>query len=114
MLWGLAGLTLPLLAHLLTRKRFERVAWAAMQFLELERDARRRVRIEELQLILLRMLLVGLLVVALSRPAGSNGWISEFLGDVETSRRDVVIIIDGSGKLHYSDDLLRSVESGPE
>jgi len=103
MLWGLAGLTLPLLAHLLTRKRFERVAWAAMQFLELERDARRRVRIEELQLILLRMLLVGLLVVALSRPAGSDGWLSEFLGEVETSRRDVVIIIDGSGSMGWRD-----------
>lgn len=101
MLWGLAGLALPLLAHLLTRKRFERVPWAAMQFLELERDARRRVRIEELQLILLRMLLVGLLVVALSRPAGSDGWLAQVLGEVETSRRDVVIIIDGSGSMGW-------------
>ncbi|MBO51672.1 MAG: hypothetical protein CMJ69_12930 [Planctomycetaceae bacterium] len=103
MLWGLAGLALPLLAHLLTRKRFERVRWAAMQFLELERDARRRVRIEELQLILLRMLLVGLLVMALSRPAGSDGWLSEFLGEVETSRRDVVIVIDGSSSMGWRD-----------
>ena len=47
--------------HLLTRRRFDRVPWAAMQFLELEREARRRVRIEELQLILLRLMLVGLL-----------------------------------------------------
>ena len=103
MLWGLAGLALPLLAHLLTRKRFERVQWAAMQFLELERDARRRVRIEELQLILLRMLMVGLLVVALSRPAGSGGWLTEFLGEVETSRRDVVIVIDGSSSMGWRD-----------
>ena len=102
-LWGLTGLALPLLAHLLTRKRFERVRWAAMQFLELERDARRRVRIEELQLILLRMLLVGLLVMALSRPAGSDGWLSEFLGEVETSRRDVVIVIDGSSSMGWRD-----------
>ena len=27
MLWGLAGLALPLLAHLLTRKRFEPVSY---------------------------------------------------------------------------------------
>ena len=101
MLWGLAGLSLPLLAHLLTRRRFERVSWAAMQFLELERDARRRVRIEELQLILLRMLLVGLLVVAMARPADSDGWLAEWLGEVETSRRDVVIVIDGSGSMGW-------------
>jgi len=63
MLAGLAGVSLPVLAHLLSRRKYDTVNWGAMQFLELERDARRRVRIEELQLILLRMLLVGLLVL---------------------------------------------------
>jgi hypothetical protein len=87
LLWGLAGLALPLLVHLLTRRRFDRVPWAAMQFLELEREARRRVRIEELLLILLRLMLVGLLVAAFCRPAGGQGWLSEWLGEVETSRR---------------------------
>ena len=101
LLWGLAGLALPLLVHLLTRRRFDRVPWAAMQFLELEREARRRVRIEELQLILLRLMLVGLLVAAFCRPAGGQGWLSEWLGEVETSRRDVVIVIDGSGSMGW-------------
>ncbi|GIS58698.1 MAG: hypothetical protein CM1200mP2_09230 [Planctomycetaceae bacterium] len=49
------------------------------------------------------MLLVGLLVMALSRPAGSDGWLSEFLGEVETSRRDVVIVIDGSSSMGWRD-----------
>ena len=103
MLWGLAGLALPLLAHLLTRRRFDRVPWAAMQFLELERDARRRVRLEELQLILLRMLLVAVLVIALARPADHEGILANWLGDASKDRRDLVIVIDGSSSMGWRD-----------
>lgn len=93
MMWGLAGLSLPLLAHLLSRKKYEVVPWAAMQFLELEKDVRRRFRLEEFLLLLLRMALVALLVIALSRPASSGGWLA---GLLNKTRRDVVIVVDGS------------------
>ena len=68
MLIGLAGLSLPILAHLISKKKYDIVHWGAMQFLELGRNARRRLRLEELLLLLVRMGLVALLVVALARP----------------------------------------------
>ena len=60
---GLAGVSIPVLIHLFSRRRFRRVRWAAMDFLlEAERRNRRRVRIEQLVLLALRclaMLLIG-------------------------------------------------------
>jgi len=41
MLIGLAGVSLPVLAHLLSRKRYDVEEWGAMQFLELGRKTQR-------------------------------------------------------------------------
>ena len=51
LLFGLAALSLPIVAHLLSKKRFVVVEWGAMQFLDLGKRRRRRVRIEELLLL---------------------------------------------------------------
>ncbi|MEZ6055683.1 MAG: VWA domain-containing protein [Planctomycetaceae bacterium] len=96
MLAGLAGLALPLLAHLLSKRKFDVVNWGAMQFLELGHRTRRRIRMEELLLLLLRMLLMALLVLAVSR-----FWVGGALGSLFSAisqgpSRDVVIVIDGS------------------
>ena len=72
MLAGLAGLSLPVLAHLLSRKKYDVVHWGAMQFLDLRREARRRIRLEELLLMLLRMALIAVLAIALARPLMSG------------------------------------------
>lgn len=97
MLAGLAGIGLPLLVHLLSRKKYDVVQWGAMQFLELGRNAKRRVQLEELLLMLLRMALLALLAIALARP-----WLSGSLVSSLASRPacDVVIILDSS----YSTD----------
>ena len=55
MLLGLAAMALPVLAHLISRRRFDIVEWGAMQFLQLGRKTRRRIRLEELLLMLMRM-----------------------------------------------------------
>lgn len=93
MLVGLAALTLPILAHLLSRRKFDVVPWGAMQFLELDPSARRKIRLEEILLLLVRMGLVALLVFALSRPWMSGAWLTGF---VSAQSRDVVLVIDGS------------------
>lgn len=93
MLLGLLGVSLPILAHLLSRRKYDVVDWGAMQFLELGRKTRRRIRLEELLLLLLRMLMIGLIAFALARPWVSGGLI----GQVGSSQsRDVVLVIDGS------------------
>lgn len=93
MLLGLLGVALPFLVHLLSRRKFDVVEWGAMQFLELSQKTRRRLRLEELLLLLLRMGLIALIAVALARPWLSGGIFSKL---VSTQPRDVVFVIDSS------------------
>jgi len=93
MLVGLAGVALPVLSHLLSKKKYDTVDWGAMQFLELSRNAQRKLRLEEILLMLMRMALIALLAFAFARP-----WLSGSLlaGLGSKQNRDVVIILDGS------------------
>ena len=100
LLTGLAGIALPVLAHLLSKKKYDVVQWGAMQFLELGRNTRRRIRLEELLLLLFRMLLVAILALALARPWVSGGLFSRLSS---TRSRDLVIVIDGSYSMGWDE-----------
>ena len=70
MLAGLAAVAVPIIIHLLNRRKFKTVTWAAMKFVKLSVDQnQRRMRIEDLILLLIRCALVALLALALARPA---------------------------------------------
>lgn len=97
MLAGLAGISLPILAHLLSRRKYDVVDWGAMQFLEIGRNARRRIRLEELLLLALRMSLIALIALALSRPWLSGGPVDAF---ASRPACDIALVIDSS----YSTD----------
>src|SRR5437764_12337084 len=82
MIAGAALVSSPIIIHLINRLRYRRVKWAAMEFLlKSQKRNRRRLIIEQLILLALRILLVlliGLLLarfisdaLALSRPQGS-------------------------------------------
>jgi hypothetical protein len=101
MLLGLFALAIPIIIHLLNRRRFDVVDWGAMRFLVMSETTRRRVFIEELLLMLLRMGLIAVLVLAMCAPIAS-GVIFEKLGFVEN--RDVVLVFDGSTAMSYTDD----------
>src|SRR5437588_7989082 len=92
MLLGLAGLAIPPIIHLLNRRRYEVVDWGAMQFLQVSEVTRRRLLIEELLLMLLRMGLIAALVLAWAGPF-SDDWS---LSTGRRPNRDVVLIFDGS------------------
>ena len=66
---GLIAATGPILIHLLNRRRFRVVEWAAMDFL---RDAmqrnRRMLQLRDLLLLLLRVAAIALIGLALARP----------------------------------------------
>jgi len=65
---GLGCVSLPIIIHLLNRRRFRIRPWAAMQFLlDSVRRNRRRLRIEELILLLLRCLAILALAIAVAR-----------------------------------------------
>ena len=65
---GVVAVLLPILIHLLNKRKFRVVDWAAMDFLlDADKKNRRRIRLENLILLLLRclaVLLIGLLVGA--------------------------------------------------
>ncbi len=71
LLWGLAA-SVPILIHLWSKRRYQRVTWAAMEFLMAAvRKNSRRIRIEQLILLLLRVSILILLAVALADPIWS-------------------------------------------
>src|SRR5438132_6738057 len=91
LLLGAGVLLIPIIIHLLNRRRFNVVDWGAMQFLKLSETTRKRLLIEELLLLLLRMGLIGILVLALAGPYIE----SSALGKLGRNNRDIVILFDG-------------------
>src|SRR5947209_2866178 len=98
LLFGLAALAIPPIIHLLNRRRYDVVDWAAMQFLRLSERTRRKLFLEELLLMLLRMGLIGLFVLALAAPL-ARGWFLAKVGLGARGNRDVVLLIDGSASM---------------
>jgi hypothetical protein len=70
--WLLGGLALgavPIVIHLLYKRRYREVPWAAMRFLiEASRKNARRLRLEQLILLAVRVLILLLVALALASP----------------------------------------------
>ncbi len=65
---GAALVAVPILIHILSRLRYRRVRFAAMEFLlESEELNRRRIILEQLLLLLLRILAVALIVLLIAK-----------------------------------------------
>src|SRR5438876_6520366 len=92
MLAGLAAVAIPPIIHLLNRRRYDVIDWGAMQFLQVSEVTRRRLLIEELMLMLLRMGLIAVLVLALADPFSD----STLVASGQRPNRDVVLVFDGS------------------
>ncbi len=102
LLWGLGLIALPIIIHLLNRRRFEVVRWAAMDFLlQAHRQNRRRIRLEHLLVLLLRCLAVALLVGVVARPVVGAGGLAFLPGAQEAVER--VVLLDDSGSMGYGD-----------
>jgi hypothetical protein len=102
MLAGLAGIALPIIAHLLVRRRYNVVEWGAMQFLQPGVRTRRKLRLQDLLLLLVRIALISLVAIALARP-----WIPSglFSGYHSAGSRDVVLVIDSSNSMARPDGI---------
>jgi hypothetical protein len=97
MLGGAALVAVPILIHLLNRRRFVIQPFAAMRFLaEAFAERRRRLRMESLLLLLLRCLVVLLAVLAMSLPFVPE---DSPLALVAGGRRELVAIVDRSGSM---------------
>ena len=100
LLLGALGGAIPVIIHLLNRRRFKITRWAAMEFLlaSLKKNYK-RVRMENLLLLLLRILMVLLIALALARPRLVESGI---LGALGTESRHAIIILDNSCSMRLS------------
>lgn len=100
---GLALVAIPIIIHLLNRRRYRVVRWAAMEYLlEAMRQNRRRLKFQDLILLLLRSSAIALAALALARPvACSNSAAGRIFGQSSGLH---VIVIDNSGSMGYLAD----------
>jgi hypothetical protein len=100
LLFGLAAVSVPIIIHLLNRRKFQKVVWAAMRFIQTSVEKnQKRMRIEDMILLALRCLLLALLALALARPAFKDSG-ADFLGQ---SKVTAVVILDNSASMGMSD-----------
>ncbi|MGD2109816.1 MAG: BatA domain-containing protein [Phycisphaerae bacterium] len=97
---GAAAVAAPILIHLLARRRFRRIRWAAMDFLiDAERRNRRRIRMEEWILLLLRCLAVLMIAFMVARPFVTPEGAASLLGGARRTER--LVVLDDSFSMGY-------------
>src|SRR5262245_66552131 len=110
LVWFALGGAIPIIIHLLHRQKYRRVKWAAMEFLLAAlKKTQRRLRLENLILLLLRILIMVILALAISRPflraAPFRG-----LGDSSTHH---FLVIDNSYSMTYKKGPKKLLDPAP-
>ena len=96
--------SIPVIIHLLNRRRFRIVNWGAMRFLlAAQRRNARRMRLEQFILLAMRVALVLLLVLAMASVSSwaTDAWLWLFPGNTAhagtaNQRTHTILVIDGS------------------
>ena len=97
LLFAALAALLPLVIHLISRRRVTTVDFSSLRFLkELERKKIRRVRIRQILLLIIRSLAILFVALALSRPTLS-GAISGIGGG--HARTSVAVVLDNSASM---------------
>jgi hypothetical protein len=100
LIWGALLGAIPIIIHLLNRRRFRVVEWAPMRHLKLTiRRNRRRIQIEELLLLLVRIALPVLLFLLLARPVLNPTGLEKWL--VGGGRSSQIVLVDDSLSMGY-------------
>lgn len=98
MLAGLLLVGVPVLLHLIMRQKPQRVPFPAFRFLVRKATAnRRKLRLRHLLLLAMRIALIGLMCLALSRPR----LVSEALNLTGDGPAAIVIVLDTSPSMGY-------------
>ncbi len=92
-LYGLAAVSLPIIIHLLLKKRRKRLLFSTLRFLKIAtRENARRNRIKQWLLLMLRMAIVGLIIFAFARPFFRR----QALAGIGPGAKEVVFLVDRS------------------
>lgn len=95
LLWFLAAMSVPVIIHLLNKRRHKTLQWAAMQFLlKATRESRGKKKLRHILILTCRTLGIAALAFAAARPvvSGLLGWGT---GTIDT----VVLVIDRSASM---------------
>ncbi len=108
LLWALPLCAVPIVIHLLNRRRFQVKQWAAMEYLlnAMKRN-RKRMRMEQWLVLLLRVLAVLFLVFLVARPAPQGG---SLLGTVTHH----VVVVDASASMQQRSGSTRLFDRAQE
>jgi hypothetical protein len=98
--WALAA-AIPILIHLWSKRRYRETTWAAMEFLlrAMKKNAR-RIQLEQLILLAMRVSVLVLLALALAEPGCSSAPLigGSLAGGGQTH---TVLVLDGSFSMEY-------------
>jgi hypothetical protein len=99
-LLGLAAAAIPILLHLLNLRKLKTVDFSTLRFLkELQKTTIRRLKTQQILLLILRTLIVIFSVLAFSRPA-----LRSSLPAIGThARTSVIVVLDNSVSMDISD-----------
>lgn len=89
-LWTLFAAAIPVIIHLLNRRRHRTVKWAAMSFiLKATRESRGKKKLKHLLILTARTLAIAAIIFAVAQPliGGLLGWGGSKLDTVCTSLR---------------------------
>lgn len=95
LLWGLLAASIPILIHLINKRRHKTIQWAAMQFLlKATRESRGKKKLRHILILACRALAIAALVFAAAKPilSGLIGWGS---GSIDT----IVLLLDRSASM---------------
>ncbi|MFC1664150.1 BatA domain-containing protein [Pseudomonadota bacterium] len=99
--FGLALIVVPVLIHLVQRERHTGFKFPSLMFLKkIPYKEKRRLKIRNWWLLILRCILLSLIILTFSRPYFSDSSISTVL---DLARNDSVIVIDRSYSMRMSD-----------
>ena len=100
-LWFLGAVSIPILIHLLSRLRINKVEFSTVRFIkQLETSSIRKVQIQKILLLLLRVLALASLVMMMAQPV-TQGFMPGWLAAEQDAR--LVIIIDNSASMTVKD-----------
>jgi hypothetical protein len=99
-LFGLAAAAVPVIIHLLNRRRLRKVKFSSLEFLdEVNKQRMRRINLRRILILILRTLAVLMLVVAFARPTLRSGFL--FAGSVP---KNVIVCLDASYSMGLSQE----------
>lgn len=95
-LWGLPLVLVPVVIHLINRRRFRTLYWGAMEFLlSAARHSSRHAKLRNFFILLLRVLAVLGLIMLLSRPL-SGGWLGWAMAGAPEA---IFVLVDRSASM---------------